>query len=318
MDETETNIDLAEKYLLGELDDETALDFEADVFPDEDLSEHLEVTRHELAEKYLTGELEHSRRQQFETHFLASSYNREILLSTQALLESTAGMPDPARRGFLARIRGLSLWRIAIPAFVSLLLIVGAAFIFLLQNDYLGEDISHFPVPPPTAIPEVRPSESKLPSDTNNNSRNGNEPSDQTERNASNQNQSAQPAPAPQVPTFASILLLPGSRAVGSNEPVLRLKKTDKTVKLELLGPEEDPGQSFARFRLNVEDAGGAEIWSSELSKRENKPNRKMQYQLDAGNFKTGTYIFRITGIPETGAPENVQKTTFKVIRSEN
>lgn len=318
MDETEINLDLAEEYLLGKMDEESRLDFEADVLPDEDLAEQLEVVRHELSEKYLDGELTGDRRRRFERHFLSSPYNREVFLSTQALLDAVKEMPVEPGEGFLSRLASLFTWKIAIRVFASLLLVAGAAFVFLLQNDYLGNDISHILVPPPILTPEIPTPGNDLRKDTNNNSENANEAPYRPDVNASNQSRNAQPAPTTHAPTFALIFLPQGGRGVGSKELVLKIKKTDKTVKLEFLGPEENPGQNFVKFSLNVEDVAGSEIWSGELSKKENKPTKKMQYQLDAGPFKSGTYIFRIMGIPETGAPENVQKTTFTVIRSEN
>jgi anti-sigma-K factor RskA len=97
MHKAEKNIDLAEKYLLGELDEETVFEFETDVFTDDDLLEHLEVVRQELAEKYIEGQLTSDQRQRFETHFLASPYNHKVYFSTWAVLNAVAELRNRYR-----------------------------------------------------------------------------------------------------------------------------------------------------------------------------------------------------------------------------
>src|ERR1044072_5512268 len=90
MDVTEHGIDMikAEKYLLGELDEDSALNFEIDVFPDESLSDDLDRIRHELAERYINEELTPEQRKNFENHFLSSLHNLKTFLFTYSLLKS--------------------------------------------------------------------------------------------------------------------------------------------------------------------------------------------------------------------------------------
>lgn len=87
LNEETLDLEKAENYLLGELTDDEAFNFECDVFPDENLSEQLETVRLQLSEKYLADELNQKRRNRFENYFLSFPYNSEIFAFQKSLTD---------------------------------------------------------------------------------------------------------------------------------------------------------------------------------------------------------------------------------------
>ena len=80
---------LAERYLLGELDDQQLEDTERRL-EDDLFFRQVRMAEDELIDAYLSQELSDSRRQQFEQHFLRSTSRRQRLEVSRLLFERTA------------------------------------------------------------------------------------------------------------------------------------------------------------------------------------------------------------------------------------
>jgi hypothetical protein len=104
---------------------------------------------------------------------------------------------------------------------------------------------------------------------------------------------------------------------MGEKDSVLKIRKTDASVILSFVVPEENPGQKFTKYEASIENAAGAKVWTSGFN-NERLSHAKKEYRADPKGFPAGEYIFRLSGFAEEGAGEIVQKTTFKVVRSEN
>jgi len=99
------------RYLLGELDQQEALELERKYLADDGLCEQLEMAAAELCDQYVGRELslEHARR--FETTFLSSPRRRELLRLSQDLHRAARPIPAPstvpASPAWLSRVAAL-------------------------------------------------------------------------------------------------------------------------------------------------------------------------------------------------------------------
>lgn len=331
----------AENYLLGTLTDDEALDFECEVFPDENLSEQLDFVRNDLSEKYIRSELDEKQKIQFENYFLSFPYNAEIFDFQKSLIEEfgrreieteieteiiPAEVQTKEKPGILAWLSEIFTTKmLAVPAFAALLLaIFGGIFLY---NSRKGVEIVTTISPTPTPVGETTPEQSStpniLPPGNTNLLSNQNQKNDNRSTEENNQNKAVElPTPAtrydvPQSrsPVVATVTLFGKFRPGDSIEkPIIVGKETEK-VNLEFQYPEEDAEKPFKNYKMILEPVGGNIIWEENLAKDGKKTGDKLLEDIPPKRLQTGQYRFRLIGVFQNNNEETVQSQTFFVKR---
>jgi hypothetical protein len=319
----------AENYLLGDLTDDQAFEFECEVFPDEQVSEQLDLVRYELSEKHLRNELNPKQKSQFENHFLSFPYNAEIYSFQKSLTREVRELsrepefkpadserPGEENKGFFVWLAELFGTRnLAIPVLAGLLLIVlGIGFFYSRREDVIIVKIT--PTPTAEKTPEPTPN-------VNQNSDSSNGPVN-SQTNVNNNTQENKPPRTPAVtpksdnqsiiaPVLATILLSGSSREIGSQEKPLIIGKETKRLELEFLVPEEGPERKAAKYKLILETIRGEKVWEGSLEKQNS--GNKVKEKLSPALFKTEQYRFRVVGVFPDTTEETVKSDTFFVKR---
>lgn len=330
----------AENYLLGTSTDDEALDFECEVFPDENLSEQLDFVRNELSEKYIRNELNEKQKIQFENYFLSFPYNAEIYAFQKSLIEEfekreipteieTETVPERIKRdekkGIISWISEiLTTKMLAVPALAALLLAVfGGVFLY---NSRIGEEIVKTVTPTP--VREITPAISHAPTLIEENinlssTQNKNQSNDNHSTKENDQNKPTEtPTPTPKndgsqfrSPLIATVTLIGSFREIGSKEkPIIVGKETEK-VNLEFQYPEVNAENPVKSYRMILEIVGGNKIWEENLPIDAKKTGDKLQENIPPKSLQTGQYRFRIVGIFQDNRVETVQSQTFFVKR---
>lgn len=339
LNEEVLDIKKAENYLLGILTDDEAFNFECDVFPDENLSEQLEIVRLQLSEKYLANELNRQQRQQFENHFLAFPYNSELFAFHKSLnieINRRNLMPEEnedvstvtteeKKTGFWNRLFDFfPLKTFAVPAFAALVLIVlGGVFLYKSRQN---NEIAKTETPTPTPISQISPAPTlnpaQTPTEITDNSSKGNENKNSNSViKEQNQNTNSQPPDSkkdvsrPNVPMVATIVLLGTFRDVATEEKPIIVGQKTQNININFQYPKENPEADYKNYKIILETTSGNKVLVKNLSKEGKKSGDNLTENISPNLLQTGKYRFRLVGVFQNDKEETVDSDTFFVKR---
>lgn len=262
-------------YLLGELTAGERDGIEDRLFIDEALADEIDETENDLIDEYVRGELSPAQVKSFERFFLISERRREKLdvarvLNSEIFEEKPVTIAgEPEKASFWESIA--AFFRVPVLNLAGMALVLAAVLIggFLIIRQFKPIDVAIDPNKnvTPTPSPVFTPNGSNQ--ENKNSAPNSVAPNVNT--NAGNENnppkiqptpENPKPKPTPTVnddkpitapqPTFATILLTPMSR---SNEaPVLKLPKTTQLARLQVVNDEKE---AYEKLRIDVVNSSG-------------------------------------------------------------
>lgn len=343
MNRTQENREKVIRYLYGELIGAERDRFEERLFADEKLGLLLEDTENDLIDEYLRGELEFEEKRRFEKSYLVSESRRQrVDLARNLHRELFAQSPDPVvavseKRSFRQRIAGLFRMPDLILAgglAAALLLIMLGGFWFFNQSDRSPElaggknanreenreEISPPPSPvtpqeerPPGTVeqtPEKKESEKELPAAEKPASPTKKRPVQRPSRKKRKTNRKPAPARRREPPRIFAFSLLPPLRS--TTTPVLNIPASAQTVRLQLF---DDFGGSYEKFIVELNGSGGQTIWSREIGAAKKQPQKSIGISIPADRLAAGDYEITVSGISKEGSVEDISFYNFVVRR---
>lgn len=325
----------AVRYLLGELADEERDRFEERLFEDEAFSVFLDDTENDLIDEYLRGELGFETKRRFETVYLSNESRRGKVEAAKVLHyklfpeQPKAAASTINENSFWRSLPGF--FRLPNPALAgglaTILLMILIAGIWLLNDrrstapDRAGADNSGQPTPGPEANFEIDnpspPEEANKPSGTNapNGVTNGEKPeTPQRPKNAAPPPAGKRPEPAEkpavvrQPPRVLAFSLLPPLRS--SQNPVLKIPSSAQTVRLRLF---DNFGQKYENFTVELSDGTGNAVWSRKVKAA--RSAESITVEIPNSVFKDGNHEISVRGVTGEGSVEEISFYNFAVRR---
>ena len=308
------------RYLLGELSEREQVETEDLAFADQKVLEQILAVEQDLIDDYVSGDIPEERRQNFQTHFLASAERKKKVAFARALAAVVNERPAPA-----IVVATSPLWRTKLAAFftrpvtaysfatASLLLFVLAAWLVVdrvrlhseltqlrsaqesqlvqqrrLEKDLAGERLRNEELmanrvtPSQTPTPEVHP-------------------------------ESPQQLTTPTSPVVVALSLVPGISRGSSSVPQASITKDVSLVRLQI---GIDPQESYRRYLVELRNEKGQKVLAQgNLSARDGNHGRSIPLGLRANELTSGRYEVTLRGVTESGTTEDVGFYYFDVVR---
>ena len=331
-----------ERYLLGELSEAEAGQFEEDYFANDELFERFLAVKEELLDAYARGELAEEKRARFAKHFLATAPRRRKLDETQNFIRAVTAVstkaaatdnaalnapiaietPKSSRQSFtnFFNLRPFA-HQFALAAIILVSLFGVWLFFRSGQQTTPDELASGQPTPAPTIAPT-----NALPTNEseNTNANTAMTPSPtpvNVNQSPANTNTADQPTPKkppvqpPQVSPaqIASIMLLPVASRDINNANTLRLSPDTRTVRLSLVFKSDD----YRNYSAAISTIGGATVWQQRsLKANTGGGNKTVTLQFAPALLRGQDYIVTLKGQTDSGQTETIGEYYFRVERS--
>lgn len=317
------------QYLFGELVEAKRDALEDRIFADEDFALFLNAVEKDLVDDYVRGEMDAGLRERFEQKYLISAARREKVRTAGVLQKELFAEKETSAP--VVTVSQPSIWeslkeffRVPIPALAgglaTILLLVLLGWILFRQSPTVPEIVKdenenrQIQPPTPQISPEILP-----PVESNKNSNvaeNTNKSGVNTERKKSE----TKPAPTkipiekpekreilPQPRIFVATLL-PTTRS--GETPFLTIPKNTENVQLRVV---HDNLQPFIKYRAEIRDSNGEEIFVREISFNRKNPARPITLSLKTALLKNGSYELVLSGVNEENGVEPIKFYNFTV-----
>jgi len=307
--------ELIYKYLLGELSEGQEIEIEDQAFEDKALQRTISAVESDLIDDYLRGELTDLRKRQFELRFLASANRRKrvefgaaLLAVTQTALPATKPHRTTTlsmlslRESIAALIQGLTpVARFAATA--AVIVIVATAGWRLFRSNQESQMVTAKLGPP--AIPHHDPVKPTVEND-------GRGPSAGDERQPP-----AAPVQKPLVrpagPTSVSLALIAGISRSNEARPKLLIPSSARQVRLRIA---LDPLDDYEKYRLELRDRTGMQIYIKELRARTTPSGKTINLNLPARSLSSGSYEITVKGFSDQQLSDVIGYHYFDVVKS--
>ncbi|HTC96011.1 MAG TPA: hypothetical protein VK699_21395 [Terriglobales bacterium] len=286
------------QYLLGELPERNAVEFEEQCFADDNLFEETCALENDLLDSFIQGELSQAQRHQFEKGYLVSPARRANLEFSRLLAEHisaakprvAAAKPSSAP-AFLffqpwpRRLAWMSLLAFAI-AGVSCLLVVDRRLRY--EIDSMSARQAEFQYQEQNLHQELLQLETML-----------------------HPNTVAQQMPSPRI---ISLFLMPGSNRSGGDTHKIVITSGAPLVQVHLYLDHDE----YSSYRAFLNDANGRQIWGnhSELKSHAGaQKSRIVIVRMTSSILRSGDYLVKLQGKAANGDFEEVEDYQFQVVR---
>lgn len=319
--------ELIVRYLLGELPEEQRVEIEDRAFQDQQCLQSILEIENDLIDEYVRGKIPGSKRDEFESHFLASDVRRRKVDFARALATvasegvtpevsqavSVARQPVVRQRRLLDFLRGLSPAAAFSYAAAALIIIAGAAWL-ISDSIRLRSELNQLRAERQIQDAQRRQLEEQLAAERNRqNGLNRAPESPQKEEFARAHQPDIEPTVTPpHQPAVVALALLPGLARSSSAVPKLEVTTELRTVRLNV---GIDPQDDYPRYRVELRSPGGGQVWSQDnISARATSRGRSLNLNLPAKVLQTGRYELAVQGI-KTGAGEDLGYYYFEVLK---
>jgi hypothetical protein len=300
------------KYLLGALPEAEIEEFDEMSVSDENFAQQLRIVENDLVDAYVKGELSGEALKQFQTHYLESPLRREKVFFAQTfhktLDKTTVEEPEKIRirethRPSFFRLPQVLAWSAA----GVLLLLCGY---LLFENYGLRSRMDKTLAEQNSLKQREFELQNKLQQQQASDSQTKNELASVQQRLADLEKELAdlnRSKPGQDDVKLIAMNLLPQTRGI-SKRPVLSISDARVNVmfNLELESDDFPLYQTVLKNSLN-----GEIVWQSGKVKAE---KNLVQIQLPGNNLKTGSFLWELSGVPDSGTPEVVGTYSFQVI----
>jgi hypothetical protein len=283
------------RYLLGEMPEQEALEFEAQYFTDNDLFEEMTEAEDDLIESFVRGELTREEAQEFEEGYLTSHSRKAKVEFARALARQAPGPLKAADRspGAQPMARPLFLFpRAAVAATAAVAVVTIASLAFV--NLRLRRDLD-----------QLRNQQSEL------------QRRDQALRrqlagsSGPQSPRSAQTASALNADSV-SLVLIPGLQRASEGGKTLRIPAGTDIVGLQLLLERNE----YPAYDASLETAEGLKVWDKKgLRAQKVDGAQAVTLILPAQLFKSIDYLVKLRGTSANGHVEDVADYHFVVAK---
>jgi anti-sigma-K factor RskA len=302
---------LLAKYLLGNLTEDEQVRVEDRAFADPDYQGALESAEADLIDAYVRGELGESDRRGFERRFLISASRRTKVEFAKAFAkvaaeskpaESAAGRQ---RSGLETLVSAFRHWNPAFQfamAFATLICVAGASWL-IVENKAMHSQV---------AVLEAQRRNLEIREQGLRRQRQLSE--EQSHAGSLTAQLLQRPSPnATQVPSFASLILLPGLSRAETRVEQLVLSPSVQLARIEIQLEARD---DYRRFRAELHTRSGEELLSrSNLTKHRNAGSYSVVFDVPASVLAAGDYELALKGILNDQSVQDVGYYYFSVLK---
>jgi hypothetical protein len=293
------------RYLIGAMTDEQAEPLDELSVADADFEARLRALEYDLLDGYVNGELAGETLDQFRSHYLSSPSGLAKVDIAGALRGYRRDRVRDARTPapIAARMRA-RWWTLAAAAVLAL--VIGGLAVDNVRLRRQAIEASERQAALELRERQLRDTLSRQQSEMTATSRDLGRARDALA--AARAGATGQPSTAPRVLAF---VLLPATR--GSGEiPAIAIAASTNTVILRL----QLDGKDYRRYDVAIKDANtGRIVWRSRRLRAASAGNRTiLPASLPANVLRSGAYAAEVTGIPERGQPEPLDRYPFRVV----
>jgi hypothetical protein len=300
-------------YLLGAASPEEQRELELWLMSDEDAYVLLEATEDQLIDESLGGRLQGRELNQFKNHFLAAPERQRKLQFGRSLRRaidartSTADLGGRRESSFWGRLLENVRFRPTLAFFVPVLIMLIVA----------GTGWSIF------EIAELQRGLHSATADLVNIKRENDQLQQKlADSQSANQTlrlqlrtleESITPKPSAAAPVLLALNLAPGLRRSSKNDlPKVMIAVNNKEARFSLTLLDDN----YSTYSVVLRDADGHELWTREkIPSTTSREGKVVVVIVPTERLSNGDNSFGLMGIPNTGAPENIDRYYFRVVR---
>lgn len=279
----------ARRYLLGQMSEEEAAQFEAQYFVDDNLLEEMTGLEDEMLDSFVRGELSSKDADKFQKEYLTSparqakaGFARTLAGHLSGSARTSTDLPQP----FLHKVTPFKFFL----AIAASLLIIGS---LVFANFRLRHELEQLR----TQQVELQRREQDL-------RKQFSHPSPVVIAPAA--------APERQESTVASLILSPGMARSADSPNVLRTSSNTVTAQLQLLVEHDD----YSAYSASVETAEGTLVWHKDgLTTQAMSGARAITIRLPLKILSNRNYRVRLTGTKADGSAEDVADYSFLTMK---
>jgi len=284
------------QYLLGELPEQEAVEFEEQCFADDALFEETSALENDLIDSFVRGELSEAERQQFEKGYLISPARRANVqfsrvlaghLSTLPPGEAVAESRNPPALFSLQVWMGRLAW-----ATIAVVVTAGISWM-MLANRRLRHELD---------LMRARQAQFQQ------------QEQDLRLQIAALDAQVRQGGAGGQVrPEIISLILTPGLNRSDAAARKLVISSPAPLVRMELY-LEQDDSRSY---RASVQNAEGQQIWETKDLKSHAGPQgaKSVTIEISSSLLQSGDYLVKLDGKAANGQFEEAEDYRFQVVK---
>lgn len=310
---------LGVRYLLGELSEEEVQSFEKSYFADDRVFEDVQITEAEVIDAYVANELSGPSREFFERRLAASPRLRERVAFASTFAESAAARNLSHEETVSRGVGEDPWWRKLIPlplagartpawALAASMIVILGVIAVIVQSVRLRNESQRLAAER-TELERQRGELERLSAEEHDRTASELREAQLAREQAEKLLVAAQQRPEETkigTPTFAQIILSPGSLRGGGEVKELKLAPGISEVRLHLALPSVD----YRTYRVTLSGPGDKEI------QRKIQPTRSktIVLRLPANLFTSGQYTVDVNGVTPADL-EPVSNYTFRVVR---
>lgn len=312
----DTQEELVQRYLLGDLQEEQQIAFEREYFADPEMLERVWEIENALVDRYVRGSLNRNEKILFERNYLASPVHRERVAFATLLLEGAYSraergrdviQPGPAISwwsAFLASLRGnLLQWA----AMAAVVLLGGFSILLLGERARLHRQIDHLKAETLSQQQRTQELEKEIAAAREQSDKRASEIAREEAQTG------ASPSEAPPRETRAVLLfvLSPMSLRSGGEAQRLKISKATAAVLLQMR-----VGQPGARvYQVALRTVEGVKIWSRSSVKARGltKDSSTVSVTIPAGKLDAGDYILTLSAMNDANETEEINRYFFRI-----
>lgn len=291
------------QYLLGELPEPEAVQFEEEYFNDDELFEETSALENELIDSFVRGELSEAERQQFEKGYLISPARRANVEFSRVLATHLSALnPGNTKENTAGKREPIPIWSsqngpTVHLAWVAAILIAIASLAWMtIVNQRLRNDLDSLRAQQTESQKQVQTLSQQIAS--------------------LNSQLLAITATAQQETpgtNLISMILIPGVGRSPGDLPKLTIGQGTPLVQFRLFMEHDD----YLSYRVSIENADGKQAWEKTgLKSQAGKQGGKIiAVKIPSSIFKGSDYLVKLDGLTPEGKFEEAEDYRFQVVR---
>lgn len=314
---TEQNI-LAEKFLLGKLDEVESIKIEKKYFNNKAFFEEILIAENDLIDAYVTGIIPSQDQKLFEKRLLINPRQRERVNFAKTLAKYTSSLPlpeedlntstsKPSWRSFISQLISNKPMLSFSFSVAAIIVFVGGIWLAFDTNTTQDKQTGELAVIKAPQIIENRESINERIDDEPVVSKPKITPSPRKSVQTKSKETTKEVPQKPNSPAVFAIILSSGlTRDSETSQKFIVPANTD-FVKMQLKIEENN----FSSYQAVLETVEGNQIWNS--NKLKSKSNKTVNISIPSKLLKKNDYILSLKGLTEDGIYERVEDYIFTI-----
>jgi len=303
-----TRQETARRYLLGQMSQEEATEFESEFFADDDLFEEMSSLENDLIDSFVRGELSERERRQFETGYITCQARRENVEFARQLLThieepqqafSSAKLNVAQERS--KRLHSFASYWLPRLAFAIALIAIGATSWLIISNRRLQREVDQVRFQQAdlqrSLREEFQTTEQRLREQISSLEERLRETVSDSERQLATGNTK------PRGLDIVALALTPGLERTASESKTVILPRSPVLVRLNLYLERDD----YPSYRASIETPSGVTVWRKSHLRASGPTQGKMVTLEVASQVLFGDdFLIRLRGVTPTRGVHDV------------